>query len=80
SATIRQRRKSLTALPESLQPSTITTTTVDNQPKLSRGQLNVIHQCMPSVLHYETNVSDNDKPTFTRTMTKNAYIRSMFNQ
>ncbi|CAF1055585.1 unnamed protein product [Rotaria magnacalcarata] len=80
SATIRQRRKSLTALPESLQPSTITTTTVDNQPKLSRGQLNIIHQCMPSVLHYETNVSDNDKPTFTRTMTKNAYIRSMFNQ
>ncbi|CAF3345259.1 unnamed protein product [Rotaria socialis] len=80
SATIRQRRKSLTALPESLQPSTITTTTVDNQPKLSRGQLNIIHQCIPSVLYYETNVSDNDKPTFTRTMTKNAYIRSMFNQ
>lgn len=35
---------------------------------------------MPSVLYYETNVSDNDKPTFTRTMTKNAYIRSIFNQ
>jgi len=76
---IRQRRKSLTALPDSLQTPPPTTT--DNvQLKLNRIQLQALHQCLPSVLYYERGVSDDDKPKFTRTMTKNAYIRSMFNQ
>jgi hypothetical protein len=78
---IRQRRKSLTALPDSLQtPPPPPTTTDDVQLKLTKIQLQALHQCMPNVLYYEQGVSDDDKPKFTRTMTKNAYIRSMFNQ
>ena len=72
---IRQRRKSLAALPESLQ-----TTTNDIQPKLTKTQLRIIHNSMPNVLYYETGVSDSEKPTFTKAMTKNSYLRSLFNQ
>ena len=75
--TICQRRKSLTALPESLQTMT---TTPDIQHKLTKLQLQALHQCMPSVVYYETAISDDNKPTFTKTMTKNAYMRSTFNQ
>jgi hypothetical protein len=73
---IRQRRKSLTALPDSLQ----TTTTDEIRTKLSRKQLLALHQCMPNMIYYETGVANIDKPTFTRITTKNTYIRSLFNQ
>ncbi len=73
---IRQRRKSLTTLPDSLQ----TTTKDDVRCKLTKAQLRALHKCMPNVLYYETDVSDDEKPIFTRIMTKNAYIRSIFNQ
>jgi len=64
---IRQRRKSLTALPDSLQ----TAITTDNiQTKLTRSQLHQLHKCMPRVIYYENDVSDSEKPTFTRMMTK----------
>jgi hypothetical protein len=72
---IRRRRKSLKVLPDSLQ-----TTTNDVQLKLTKTQLYELHKCLPNLLYYETAVSDKEKPTFTRLMTKNAYIRSMFNQ
>ncbi|CAF2582547.1 unnamed protein product [Rotaria sp. Silwood2] len=77
SRSIRQRRKSLTSLPDSLQPSI---TTNDSHTKLTKVQLHALHKCMPSTLYYETNISDKDKPTFTKAMTKNAYMRSLFNQ
>ncbi|CAF1054555.1 unnamed protein product [Rotaria sp. Silwood1] len=77
STSIRQRRKSLTCLPDSLQPSV---TTNDSQPKLNKVQLHTLHKCMPNTIYYETNVLDKDKPTFTKAMTKNAYMRSIFNQ
>lgn len=35
---------------------------------------------MPSVLYFETTVAEDDRPTFTRTMTKNSYIKSIFAQ
>jgi len=76
---IRQRRKSLTALPDSLKTET-SKPTDDVQPKLTKAQLNTLHKCMPSVIYYETGVPNNDKPTFTRKVTKNTYIRSLFNQ
>jgi hypothetical protein len=74
---IRQRRKSLTALPDSLQT---TSSTDDVQTKLTRKQLYALHKLMPSTLYYENDVSNAEKPTFTRTMTKNAYVRSLYIQ
>lgn len=74
---IRQRRKSLTALPDSLQT---TSSTDDVQTKLTRKQLYALHKLMPSTLYYENDVSNDEKPTFTRTMTKNAYVRSLYIQ
>jgi hypothetical protein len=35
---------------------------------------------MPNVLYYETEVLDDEKPTFTRTTTKNSHLRSIFSQ
>ncbi|UJR31046.1 hypothetical protein I4U23_018556 [Adineta vaga] len=80
---IRQRRKSLTALPESLQTPTaaVFSPLSDDIPvKLNRNQLESLHKCMPNVLYYENAVSNDDKPTFTRTMTKNSYMKSIFSQ
>lgn len=79
---IRQRRKSLTPLPDSLQltPVATSSTTEDSQLKLTKTQLDQLHKCMPNFLYYDNDVSQDEKPTFTRIMTKNAYIRSIFNQ
>lgn len=76
---IRQRRKSLTALPDSLQTDS-TTSTDEAQIKLSKIQLHDLHQCIPSSLYYESDVPDGSKPSFTRMHTKNSYIRSLYNQ
>ncbi|CAF1395104.1 unnamed protein product [Adineta steineri] len=73
---IRQRRKSLTALPDSLQ----TTTGDDYHPKLTKKQLTILHKCMPNALYYETAISNDEKPAFTKAMTRNAYMRTLFNQ
>jgi hypothetical protein len=80
---IRQRRKSLTTLPDSLQTTTTlppSSSSEDVQIKLTKSQLHTIHKYMPSNLYYENDVSNDEKPTFTRAMTKNAYIRSLYNQ
>ncbi|CAF1371382.1 unnamed protein product [Adineta ricciae] len=78
---IRQRRKSLTALPESLQTTEVSSPLIDDIPvKLTRNELELLHKCMPHAIYYETAVSDDDKPTFTRTMTKNSYMKSIFAQ
>lgn len=77
---IKKRRKSLTALPDSLQTPSSPLLTDDNQLKLTKTQLADIHKCMPCVLHYELDVSERDKPTFTRITTKNAYQRGIFNE
>ena len=76
---IRQRRKSLTVLPDSLQTNS-TTSTDETQTKLTRTQLQELHQCIPSILYYESDVSDKSKPHFTRLHTRNSYIRSLYNQ
>jgi hypothetical protein len=80
SAPIRQRRKSLTALPESLQTTPAPSATNDHQQKLTLIQRKEIHKCMPNVLYYENDVPDDEKPTFTRVTAKNTYIRSIFNE
>ena len=73
---IRQRRKSLTPLPDSLR----TKLTEEVPIKLTRNQLDALHKFLPASLYYENEVSEDKKPTFTRTMTKNAYIRSLFQE
>ncbi|CAF1213402.1 unnamed protein product [Adineta steineri] len=35
---------------------------------------------MPNALYYETAISNDEKPAFTKAMTKNAYMRTLFNQ
>lgn len=80
STAIRQRRKSLTALPDSLQTPTLSLRSPDNRSKLTKLQINALHQLMPSVIYYQTSVPESEKPTFTKTTRKNAYIRSVYNQ
>ena len=75
---IRQRRKTLTVLPDSLQTNS-TSSTDETQTKLTRSQLHELHQCIPCTLYYENDVSDKSKPHFTRMHTKNSYIRSLYN-
>jgi hypothetical protein len=77
---IRQRRKSLTTLPDSLQITRSLPARKHVPTKLTKSQLDILHKCMPSSLYYEIGVPDDDKPTFTRMMTKNAYIRSLYIQ
>ena len=77
---IRQRRKSLTTLPESLQTPNIPAVIDGTHPKLTKTQLLEIHKIMPNVLYYEAEVLDDEKPTFEKAMTKNSYMRSLFNQ
>ncbi len=74
-ASISQRRKSVQSLPESFKSSTS-----ENPQKLTRAELDDLHKCKPSILYYEKKIPDDEKPTFTHTLQKNAHIRSVFNQ
>jgi len=69
-APINQRRKSVQSL----------ISTIDNQHKLTRHQLDDLHKCKPNILYYEKKVPEDEKPTFVNSLTKNSYIRSLFNQ
>lgn len=76
---IRQRRRSLAALPDSLQTDS-TISNDDTRMKLTKNQLYDLHQCIPSSLYYDSDVPDGSKPHFTRMHTKNSYIRSLYNR
>ena len=81
SSSIRSRRKSLTTLPDSLKTTaSIQSTAEDTTPKLSKFQLQVLHQCMPHCLHYEESIPDKRKPSFSDVRSKNLFMRSAFNQ
>ena len=73
---MRQRRKPLTSLPESLK----TDLRHNSKERLTRQQVRTLHQYMPSYLYYEEEVLEADKPTFTHASTKQAHIRSVFNE
>ena len=75
---IRQRRKSLTTLPDSLNTSTTTNGHSDHERKLSRTQLRELHDCMPSVLYFEEGVPDDEKPTFSTTIARNTHMRTIY--
>lgn len=77
SGSVRQRRKSLTALPDSLQTDRPHR---ENEKKLSRTHIRTLHQYTPSSLYYEEEILEKEKPTFSHASTKHAYIRSLFNQ
>jgi len=74
---IRQRRKSLTALPESLQTEPIVNT---HQTKLTRSQLDELHRFLPHELYYEKEFNDSHKRKFQTRTSKNRHTRTLFNR
>ena len=77
SGVVRQRRKSLTALPDSLQTEQPHR---ENESKLSRCHIRALHRYTPSTLYYEEEIPEKEKLTFFHASTKNAHVRSLFNQ
>ena len=80
SANDRQRRKSLSVLPDSLNTSTISNGNHDNENRLSRAQARELHEYIPSALYFEEQIPDDEKPRFSSAMVRNAHLRTMFKQ
>lgn len=73
-----KRRQSLRELPSSFNEENKTKTKRETD-KLSKEQSAELHLCRPSILYYEENIPESDRPEFNNANSRTGYIRTLFN-